>query len=607
MTLLLADIPAMPAPARTVPDFDIIVDNADAALGFAESLQAFLGSLPPIQVTGKTTPEIKLPESKVETSGGQVEARIHNTNASPADAPTVRFHLPTITEPEETLLPDVRIYASASTKFPESIPALGPHEAPDQARKAVGFRQRAEIERPGVSTDAPTQTSPLAPRVMSGMPEQNLPGAEAITRPTSRLVVSNIGPHAASETSQVLPEAEGEVEWTPSAKNTGPTESNQIPAAQEDPARADGDRRARHEPLLPARNATTHLREAVKPFVREADNLTVVKRVDPVTIRALEQPEPEPSTQSVPRSIEEPGRPMEFAKAFFRPEHTSESHGYRQKQEQTPKPTGAVVNHQPPVGGEWSDDEPGAPINGTPEESKVAAESTRPNKSQAPSAKADRSQVDADIPPRHGEGAQSSQTATADGSQSRGEAGAAPKTHQPTIVQTGSEQPMSNAVPAHESEPTLRYEIERPRDSRLPAQIRVRVTPPDLGKVRIDLTSTPRGVIGTLRFESEQAREIVGRDLGNLRRTLADAGIRVDRLDVPGVASTEPRTTFQQGGGEHQPGSQSFARGQSHGGRYQEPFRQTDHHQQPALPSSDPGASAWMTATGWATQVNVVA
>jgi flagellar hook-length control protein FliK len=101
---------------------------------------------------------------------------------------------------------------------------------------------------------------------------------------------------------------------------------------------------------------------------------------------------------------------------------------------------------------------------------------------------------------------------------------------------TAAESPESVERPA-----TTRYIIETPKPHRIPGQIRVRLQPPELGHVRIDLAATRSGIVGSLRFQSQQSRRVVETELGQLHKTLHDAGIRVERLEVTGTSFSDSR------------------------------------------------------------------
>jgi hypothetical protein len=86
-----------------------------------------------------------------------------------------------------------------------------------------------------------------------------------------------------------------------------------------------------------------------------------------------------------------------------------------------------------------------------------------------------------------------------------------------------------------------RFTIETPKPYRIPGQIRVSLHPPELGHVRIDLAATRSGIIGSLRFQSQHSRRVVESEIGQLHKTLHDAGIRVERLQVTGTSFGDSR------------------------------------------------------------------
>lgn len=105
----------------------------------------------------------------------------------------------------------------------------------------------------------------------------------------------------------------------------------------------------------------------------------------------------------------------------------------------------------------------------------------------------------------------------------------------------------------------VRFEVEVPKPLRVPGQIRVHLDPPELGQVRIDLASRGDGIVGSLRFQSEQARNIVEREIGQLQKTLQDAGVRVERLEVMATSPGNSRTGMQTDMNNQQSWSQNAA------------------------------------------------
>lgn len=161
------------------------------------------------------------------------------------------------------------------------------------------------------------------------------------------------------------------------------------------------------------------------------------------------------------------------------------------------------------------------------------------------------------------------------------------------------------------SEPAspARFIVETPKPLRVPGQITVRLDPPEMGRLQIDLLAGPSGVIGRLRVASDTVRAFVERDVVQLQRSLTDAGVRVERLDIVGVTAGEHRGSEspdaqvsyrwhgdstqernQQGGSERRPYD-------NHTGR--------DSHHQP--PWSEFKRLPWVTAPSYASSLNLVA
>jgi flagellar hook-length control protein FliK len=174
----------------------------------------------------------------------------------------------------------------------------------------------------------------------------------------------------------------------------------------------------------------------------------------------------------------------------------------------------------------------------------------------------------------------------------------APANQTQTAVKTDSAEP-----PA-----PVRFEIEIPKPLRIPGQIRVHLDPPELGQVRIDLTSSRDGIIGSLRVQSEQTRSIIEREIGQLQRTLQDAGVRVERLEVLATSSSNSRNSLQTNMNNQQSWSQNPASqnafGHSARGQAGTPGQSTDR-QEPALAEATVTDGAYTAASNG--HVNLVA
>ena len=64
-------------------------------------------------------------------------------------------------------------------------------------------------------------------------------------------------------------------------------------------------------------------------------------------------------------------------------------------------------------------------------------------------------------------------------------------------------------------------------------QVTLRLDPPELGEVSIRLSSIQNGVVsGEIAVESQKVQEIVQRNMGALRESLAEQGIQIDQINV---------------------------------------------------------------------------
>lgn len=142
-----------------------------------------------------------------------------------------------------------------------------------------------------------------------------------------------------------------------------------------------------------------------------------------------------------------------------------------------------------------------------------------------------------------------------------------------------------------EAPPPVRFEIEIPKPLRVPGQIRVHLDPPELGQVRIDLASRGEGIVGSLRFQSEHARHIVEREIGQLQKTLQDAGVRIERLEVVATSPSNARSGMHTDLSNQQSWSQNTTsqNGYNNGAR---------SHAGMATRNSTPNETAQMTASG---------
>jgi hypothetical protein len=89
-----------------------------------------------------------------------------------------------------------------------------------------------------------------------------------------------------------------------------------------------------------------------------------------------------------------------------------------------------------------------------------------------------------------------------------------------------------------------------------PRSIRMTLKPEALGEVQLRVALVGGGVRATLHVDSEDARDLLGRQLDQVRQSLVDQGIRIDRLEVvwrgAGTAEEEGRQAFGQGSQERE-------------------------------------------------------
>jgi hypothetical protein len=155
--------------------------------------------------------------------------------------------------------------------------------------------------------------------------------------------------------------------------------------------------------------------------------------------------------------------------------------------------------------------------------------------------------------------------------------------------------------------PPARFVIEDPKSIRVPGQITMRMEPSELGRLTIDLQAGPSGIIGRLRFASDAVRATVERDIAQLHRALTDAGIRVERLDIVGVAPGGERSSLSsQTPGDHQaPQRESQGRNGEPKNNLSYNDRERGHRNQPQW--IEQRQSPWLSMTNIAQGLNLVA
>lgn len=162
-----------------------------------------------------------------------------------------------------------------------------------------------------------------------------------------------------------------------------------------------------------------------------------------------------------------------------------------------------------------------------------------------------------------------------------------------------------------ESLSPVKYIVDDPKPIRVPGQITVNLQPPELGRLRIDLLEGTEGIIGRLRFVSDATRTVVERDIAQLHRSLADAGIRVERLDIVGVAPAEERSgvSSQNSDGHQASHRQAQGQGQGRQGASKDNPWSTGHDGdgRNSTPWMEQRTSPWVAMTVAAQGLNLVA
>ena len=100
--------------------------------------------------------------------------------------------------------------------------------------------------------------------------------------------------------------------------------------------------------------------------------------------------------------------------------------------------------------------------------------------------------------------------------------------------------------------------------------ITLRLTPPEMGTVRIQMTMQGGNVSAQFHAETDSARSLLTQQLGQLRSSLESQGLTVDRLGVQGMNNSSNSSGLQQQNAQSQQ-NQAEADGRSRGGQQQQP------------------------------------
>ena len=113
--------------------------------------------------------------------------------------------------------------------------------------------------------------------------------------------------------------------------------------------------------------------------------------------------------------------------------------------------------------------------------------------------------------------------------------------------------------------------------------VTLRLTPPDLGTVRIQLNLQGANVTAQFHAETESARTLLTQQLAQLKSSLEAQGLNVEKIGVQAMSGTQNASQLNQ---QHQSGQQSQqhadADGRSRGQHQQSPGQQQSHHRDDA-------------------------
>lgn len=95
--------------------------------------------------------------------------------------------------------------------------------------------------------------------------------------------------------------------------------------------------------------------------------------------------------------------------------------------------------------------------------------------------------------------------------------------------------------------------------------VTLRLTPPDIGTVRIQLNLQGTSVSAQFHAETDAGQRLLTQQLGQLRTSLESQGLNVEKLGVQGMSSSSNSSSLQQQSNGDNPQSQTNADGRSRG------------------------------------------
>ena len=481
-----------------------------------------------------TQPQADMSESAFHVSSQSVTfAAVGNQNQVPADPLQLIGHPPLLVTSSGLEIPDAplapvictldRTVAAATSQNTMPTPAASPTSVwsaatwpaatPDVHTSVAAVRVDASVRQ---------STAPVAPIVQLaaqlGLADGfSLEVGESSQSPVPFAAISTVPQTGTSMPADLgplptipMPATASAVVTVDTAIETVPT----LPAAPPSPPVASDDecqvaaqsKPARHTEVCVPLDATPVRTRVVEPRqqVQTGDTLRPESDITsaPLNRNAAATPSPLPDTAPVsvvPTSVRQHASVRASVQAASASESPVQSHIAANAQVR-PNATEPVV----------PSDDPARPAPSTPRSQSQAPAPVGPDTTAATQIRTDGQDVTANMP--------------------RTEPAAPIQTISQT---TNTIAPPEPATHAETPEPT-RFVIETPKPLPVPGRITVRLEPPELGAIRIDLTAGPRGIVGRMRFAFESARAAVERSFPELNKAHADAGVRVERFEIAG-------------------------------------------------------------------------
>lgn len=134
--------------------------------------------------------------------------------------------------------------------------------------------------------------------------------------------------------------------------------------------------------------------------------------------------------------------------------------------------------------------------------------------------------------------------------------------------------------------------------------VTLRLTPPEMGTVRIQMQITGASVSASFHAESASAQTLLTQQLAQLRTSLESQGMNVDRLSVQPLASTASSQNTQQGGNDGQPGQDQAQQQSANDGRSRGQYRGDGGNGEPSEQGDSPGNAQANARRGFFDRLN---